>query len=79
MYKDDVIKTLVDLGLSTGEAKTYVALTLEGSSEATPLAQRAGIAQPKIYEYLKSLKDRNFINVYETKTRAKSYSSCWNF
>lgn len=75
MNRETVIQSLIDLGMSTGEARTYVALIVEGASEATPLAKKAGVPQPKIYEYLKNLEQRNFLMEFETKGRAKSYEA----
>ena len=75
MNKNMAIQVLIDLGLNTGEAKTYVALIIDGPSAATPLAKKAGVPQPKIYEYLKNLDERTFIVEYETTGRSKKYEA----
>ena len=58
---DTAIQALVNLGLSASEAKTYVALLKHGPIAASPLARKAGIAQPKIYSYLDALQQKGFV------------------
>jgi sugar-specific transcriptional regulator TrmB len=67
--REVAIDGLVHLGLPIGEAKSYIALVENGSSEATPLAQLANVPQPKIYSYLKSLEQKGF--VYKTHIKGK--------
>ena len=55
------IDALTSLGLSLGEAKTYVSLVRIGTSYASDVARFAEIPQPKIYGFLKSLEDKVFI------------------
>lgn len=75
MDRDNVIQSLIDLGLSTGEAKTYIKLVETGPSEATPLAESAGVPQPKIYEYLRALSTKNLIMEYDSRRRARTYEA----
>lgn len=75
MTIEEVIQALTDLGMGRGEAKTYVALVTEGPEAATPLAKRAGVPQPKVYEYLRNLEERDFIMEYESNDRAKRYEA----
>ena len=75
MNREDAVKTLIDLGLGKGEAKTYVTLVLSGRAEASPLANLAGVPQPKIYEYLKNLINKGFVKQYATSGRAKLYEA----
>lgn len=59
--RQDAIQGLINLGLSLGEAKTFVALMQVGVAEATPLAEEAAVPQPKIYGYLRSLEERGLV------------------
>ncbi len=54
------VRALVDLGLSTREARTYLALLGHSPATATELADAAGISRPKVYDALKSLEQRGF-------------------
>jgi HTH-type transcriptional regulator, sugar sensing transcriptional regulator len=56
----DGLRGLLDLGLSTREARAYVALLRHAPATAAELADAAGISRPKVYEALKSLEQRGF-------------------
>jgi sugar-specific transcriptional regulator TrmB len=54
------VRGLVDLGLTLGEARSYVTL-LEGEvMTAAAVAADAGIARPKVYEALRLLEEKGF-------------------
>ncbi|MDH5403230.1 MAG: hypothetical protein OEZ01_06160 [Candidatus Heimdallarchaeota archaeon] len=61
MNKQTTLDVLISLGLTLGEAKTYLALVSIENSEASPLAEIADVPQTKIYAYLKSLEQNHKI------------------
>jgi sugar-specific transcriptional regulator TrmB len=63
--KQEAINALTSLGLSLGEAKTYVSLIRIGTSYASDIARFAEVPQPKIYGFLKSLEEKGFITRQE--------------
>ncbi|MCG3222564.1 MAG: hypothetical protein H7641_14380 [Candidatus Heimdallarchaeota archaeon] len=63
--KQETIDALTSLGLTLGEAKTYVSLIRIGTSYASDVARFAEVPQPKIYGYLKSLEEKHFITRQE--------------
>ena len=63
--KQETIDALTSLGLTLGEAKTYVSSIRIGTSYASNIARFAEVPQPKIYGYLKSLEEKNFITRQE--------------
>jgi len=58
---DQALNALTTLGLTPGEAKTYLALAAVETSEATPLADLAQVPQPRIYSYLEGLESKGII------------------
>lgn len=60
---DENINTLKGLGLTMYEAQAYVTLTALISSNATEISKESEIPRSKIYEVLKSLIKKNFIEV----------------
>ncbi len=63
--KQETIDALTKLGLTLGEAKTYVSLVRIGISYASEVARFAEVPQPKIYGFLKSLEEKNLITRQE--------------
>ena len=57
------IKTLKGIGLTMYEAQAYVTLTSLISSNATEIAEESKIPRSKIYDVLKGLVKKNFIDV----------------
>lgn len=57
------ISVLKGIGLTLYEAEAYVALTSLISSTATEIAEHSGIPRSKIYDVLKGLAKKNFIEV----------------
>jgi len=55
-----MIGQLTKLGLTSYEAKTYVALTRRGSSTAAEVARLAGVPRQRIYDVLASLVEKGF-------------------
>lgn len=60
---DENINTLKGLGLTMYEAQAYVTLTSLISSHATEISEQSGIPRSKIYDVLKGLVKKNFIEV----------------
>lgn len=56
----DEFRALLDLGLSTREARAYMALLRHSPATAAELADAAGISRPKVYEALKTLEQHGF-------------------
>ena len=60
---DENIKTLKGLGLTMYESQAYLTLTSLITSTATEIAEKSGIPRSKIYDVLKGLNKKNFIEV----------------
>ena len=60
---DENISTLKGLGLTMYEAQAYLTLTSLISSTASEVAEKSGIPRSKIYDVLKGLIKKNFIDV----------------
>lgn len=60
---DENITTLKGIGLTMYESQAYVTLTSLVSSNATKIAEESGIPRSKIYDVLKSLVKKNFVEV----------------
>ena len=60
---DENIQVLKGIGLTMYEAQAYVTLTSLISSTATEISEKSGIPRSKIYDVLKGLINKNFIDV----------------
>ena len=60
---DDNISTLKGIGLTLYEAEAYVAMTSMISATASEIAENSGIPRSKIYDVLKGLSRKNFIEI----------------
>lgn len=60
---DENINILKGMGLTMYEAQAYVTLTSLISSNATEISEKSGIPRSKIYDVLKGLVKKNFIDV----------------
>lgn len=58
--EDDVLRSLGELGLTSKQARAYVALMRVAPATASEVADAAGISRPKVYEVLKSLEQQGF-------------------
>ena len=67
-----VVKELIELGLSGGEAKAYLALVEIGPSSVGPIAKKSGVSYSKIYEVLTRLVKKGLVS-YTTKQKTKYY------
>jgi len=59
-----MLAELIHLGLSTEEAKTYIAILELGGSYASNIARKAGINRATCYHTLNNLKKKGFINSF---------------
>lgn len=60
---DENIELLKGVGLTMYEAEAYVTLTSLISSTATEIAEKSGIPRSKIYDVLKRLAEKNYIEI----------------
>lgn len=60
---DENIQVLKGMGLTMYEAQAYVTLTSLISSTASEISEKSGIPRSKIYDVLKGLVNKNFIDV----------------
>ena len=60
---DENIRVLKGMGLTMYEAQAYVTLTSLISSTASEISEESGIPRSKIYDVLKGLVNKNFIDV----------------
>ena len=60
---DENIRVLKGIGLTMYEAQAYVTLTSLISSTASEISEESGIPRSKIYDVLKGLVNKNFIDV----------------
>jgi sugar-specific transcriptional regulator TrmB len=54
-------KVLTALGLTSSQARVYLALARNGSSKVTAISQATGIHRTHLYEVLKSLEEQGFV------------------
>ena len=54
-------KVLVQLGFSPSQARVYLVLAQKGPSSVNSIAQNSGLHRTHLYEILKSLKERGFV------------------
>ncbi len=61
------VENLKRLGLKDYEARVYAALVLLGPSKASEVARESGVPRPKVYEVLKELHRKGFVDFSEGK------------
>ncbi|MDG5775475.1 TrmB family transcriptional regulator [Haloarculaceae archaeon H-GB2-1] len=75
MDTEGLVATLKEAGLSPYQADAYVTLLELGAASASDIAEASGVPQPRIYDVLASLKDRGYVETYETDSlRARAHS-----
>lgn len=62
----EVRSTLEDAGLSQYQADAYVSLLELGSASATELADESGVPGARIYDVLRDLEQRGYVETYES-------------
>jgi len=65
METDELRDTLRDAGLSQYQAEAYCALLQLGAASATELADASTVPTARIYDVLRDLEDRGYIETYE--------------
>jgi sugar-specific transcriptional regulator TrmB len=65
MDSEELRGTLRDAGLSQYQAEAYCALLRLGSASATELADASAVPTARIYDVLRDLEDRGYIETYE--------------
>lgn len=65
MLDEKLVENLKRLGLKDYEARVYAALVLLGPSKASEVARESGVPRPKVYEVLKELHRKGFVDFSE--------------
>ena len=63
----ELIKSLMDLGLLESEAKIYVTLVMLNNSEVKKLIDFLGLSKPNTYESLRLLKEKGLVVLINTR------------
>ncbi|HLD86680.1 MAG TPA: helix-turn-helix domain-containing protein [Candidatus Nanoarchaeia archaeon] len=69
-----LLRELLDIGLTEGEAKVYLALTELGSSTIGPIVEKAKVASSNIYEILGRLQEKGIAS-YIIKSKVKYFQA----
>lgn len=67
MHRSDIVEQLMDFGLTSYEAKAYVALAGLGPSEPKKVAEEARIPYPSAYTALKTLQSKGWVELVVKK------------
>lgn len=65
MDKGELTSILEDAGLSPYQADAYVTVLGLGSASATDVAEASNVPDPRIYDVLRDLEDRGYVETYE--------------
>lgn len=68
MNRDAVLAGLEDAGLSEYEAEAYLTLLERGTSKAVDVARRSSIPVPRIYDVVKELEQRGYVETLDRDT-----------
>lgn len=68
MDTNTFISVLEEAGLSPYESAVYATLLEMGTASATEIADESGVPGPRIYDVLRSLADRGYVETYEQDT-----------
>ena len=68
MDTNTFISVLEEAGLSPYESEVYATLLDLGTASATEIADESGVPGPRIYDVLRSLADRGYVETYEQDT-----------
>jgi len=61
----EIIEKLKFLSLKEYEARVYAALAILGPSKASKIAKESGVPRPRVYEVLKDLHNKGFVDISE--------------
>ena len=75
MKQDEKIKILGEIGLSTNEAKTYLALLDLGKSPATEIAKKSKIYRSNVYEAIEKLIEKGLVETLEINNVKNYFAS----
>jgi len=67
MTDSEAVEALTDLGLSTYEARVFIALVRLGSGTARDVADIAEVPRPQVYTATKELEERGFVSIQQSK------------
>ncbi|WP_435362071.1 TrmB family transcriptional regulator [Haloarchaeobius sp. DFWS5] len=74
MDSDELRDVLQEAGLSPYQSKAYVALLELGTASARDLVAASDVPDPRIYDVIRSLEDRGYVETYEQDTlRARAH------
>ncbi|WP_276253664.1 TrmB family transcriptional regulator [Halomontanus rarus] len=65
MERDELITVLEDAGLSPYQADAFVTILKLGSASATDIAKASSVPDPRIYDVLRDLEEKGYIETYE--------------
>lgn len=75
MNKSTLTTVLEDAGLSPYQAEAYVTVLELGSASATDVAEESDVPDPRIYDVLRDLEQRGYVETYEQDSlQARAYS-----
>ncbi|MES3161714.1 MAG: TrmB family transcriptional regulator [Halorubrum sp.] len=75
MNRSELVTVLEDAGLSPYQADAYVAVLELGSAPATAIADRSSVPDQRIYDVLRDLDDKGYVEIYEQESLyARAYS-----
>ena len=63
----ELVKSLMDLGLFESEAKIYITLVMLNNSEVKKLIDFLGLSKPNTYESLRLLKEKGLVVLINTR------------
>ena len=69
MEKEEILRTLVNCGLSEYESKVYSSLVFMGTSKAGSISKASEVPQSKIYEVLEQLMNKQLVEVFEGRPK----------
>jgi len=67
MVREDIVSALTDLGLTTYEAKVFVALTLLGEASVGEIYPQADVPRSAVYGILKKLQQKGMVEIAHGK------------
>ncbi len=62
---EELVERLMKLGLKEYEARAYASLVIIGPAKASEIARESGVPRPRVYDVLKKLHERGFVDVSE--------------
>lgn len=75
MERNELVAILEDAGLSPYQADAFVTILELGSAPATDIAKGSSVPDPRIYDVLRDLEERGYIETYEQdRLHARAHS-----